>query len=68
MKEATIARIKEAAYYNRSIVIGKYTYKANLNTGDIMRCKTDDIGREWLTWDGRVRSAWEVVDSLCKEV
>lgn len=64
MKQTTIERIKEAAYVNSSIVIGKYTYKANLNTGDVLRCKTDDIGREWIDSEGRRFSAWEVVGHL----
>lgn len=61
MKQSTINRIKIAAYHNQTLAIGKYTYKADLNTGDILRCKTDDIGREWIDNDGSCFSAWEVV-------
>lgn len=64
MTKATINRIRNAAYNRSTVVIGKYTYKADLNTGDVLRCKTDDIGREWIDNEGRRFSAWEVVAHL----
>ena len=59
MKKATIERIINNAAYNRAdTVIGKYTYRFDVNTGVISRCLTDDIGREWIDNDGRVSGAW----------
>ena len=61
MTKATIERIRNSY---TPVVIGKYTYKVNLNTGEILRCKTEDIGREWIDNEGRRFSAWEVVAHL----
>ena len=46
---------------NRNTIIGAYTYTRNLYTGEILRCKTDDIGREWIDWQGNRFDAWCVV-------
>ena len=61
MKKSTIGRIIDNTNDRRATVIGRYTYKADLNTGEILRCKTEDLGREWLQPDGAQTSAWEVV-------
>lgn len=61
MKKSTIDRIISNANDRRATVIGRYTYKANLNTGEILRCKTEDLGREWLQTDSTQTSGWEVV-------
>lgn len=61
MTKATIERIRNSY---TPVVIGKYTYKADLNTGVIIRCKTEDIGREWIDNEGRRYSAWVVVAQL----
>lgn len=66
MKQCTIERIKEAAYANSTLVIGKYTYKADLNTGNILRCKTENINRQWITNEGQAVSDWQVVAHLTK--
>lgn len=60
LSKATIERIRNSY---TPVVIGKYTYKVN-GYGDILRCKTDDIGREWIDNEGRHYSAWEVVAHL----
>lgn len=60
MKETTIKRLKE----NGKIVIGRYTYKLNYNTGDILRCLTEKIGFAWIGFDGERHDGWEVVDHL----
>lgn len=64
MTKTTIDRIRNAAYNRSTVVIGKYTYKADLNTGAILRCKTADVGREWIDNEGRRSSAWVVVAHL----
>lgn len=64
MKTATIERIKRNAENGVDTVIGEYTYTANFWIGSIVRCKTADVGREWLDDLGRIRSGWEVVASL----
>ena len=61
MKDTTIKRIIKAACSNETVKIGSYTYKANLHTGEILRCKTSDIGRMWIDRDGNRTTAWEVV-------
>lgn len=61
MTKATIERIRNSY---TPVVIGKYTYKADFNKGEILRCKTEDIGREWIDKEGNRYSAWEVVAHL----
>lgn len=61
MKKTTIDRITRNAEMNRNTIIGAYTYTRNLYTGEILRCKTDDIGREWIDWQGNRFDAWYVV-------
>ena len=45
MKQKTIDRIIRNTNNARATVIGQYTYFADLNTGNILRCKTEDLGR-----------------------
>ena len=61
MKNETIKRIIKATACNETVTIGAYTYKANLHTGEILRCKTADIGRMWIDSDGNRTTAWKVV-------
>ena len=62
MKQTSIDKIIRNAVENRiDTVIGKYTYRFNVNTGDITRCKTDDIGRMWFDCEGNRCDGWEVV-------
>lgn len=62
MKKSTIERIIRNAVEERiDTIIGKYTYRFNLNTGAISRCLTDDIGRMWIDTDGTRSDAWIVV-------
>ena len=62
MKQTSIDKIIRNAVENRiDTVIGKYTYRFDVNTGDITRCKTDDIGRAWLDYEGNRCDGWEVV-------
>lgn len=57
MKQATIDRIRNS---REVIVIGKYSYSFN-ERGEIIRCKTEDIGRTWIDDNGHQYDAWEVV-------
>ena len=59
MSRNTIDRIVKAE--GRAVVIGRYSYRLNVWTGDIYRALTEDVGRMWITWDGRQVDAWEVV-------
>ena len=68
MKQTTIEKIiREAGNYSdndfgfKGTVIGRYTYRFNVNTGDITRCKTVDIGRMWFDCEGNRCDGWEVV-------
>ena len=58
MKKSTIDRI--ISNYPRTTVIGRHTYKID-PSGEVMRCKTADVGREWLRYDGTICNGWEVV-------
>lgn len=64
MKKETINKIVKNAENGTRTIIGRYTYRADLNTGEIMRCKTEDLGREWLDDMGRFFSAWETVCNM----
>ena len=65
MKQTTIDKIIRNAVENRiDTVIGKYTYRFNVNTGKISRCKTEDIGRMWIDTDGNRSDAWVVVAQM----
>ena len=50
-----------AAAEGRTVKHGRYSYRLNVWTGDIYRALTEDIGRMWITWDGRQVDAWETV-------
>ena len=59
MKESTIRRITNAG--ENGTIIGRYTYRYNVWTGEISRCLTDDVGRQWIDCDGHITNAWVVV-------
>lgn len=73
MKQTTIDKIiretGNGVYSNndfgfKGTVIGRYTYRFNVNTGEIIRCKTEDIGRMWIDADGNRSDAWDVVAQM----
>lgn len=65
MKQTTIDKIIRNAVENRvDTVIGKYTYRFNVNSGKISRCKTEDIGRMWIDNEGTRSDAWVVVAQM----
>lgn len=72
MKQETIEKIiREAGngYSNndfgfRGTVIGRYTYRFNANNGEILRCKTEDIGCMWIDAEGNRSDAWIVVAQM----
>lgn len=61
MKETTLQRIRDNTANGRTTVIGAYTFKVDYLTGDILRAKTEDIGRMWIDHNGNRTTAWEVV-------
>lgn len=61
MKKSTIDRIVKNANNAVYTNIGRYTYTCNLYTGEIQRCKKEDIDRHWIANDGTIFSAWETV-------
>lgn len=61
MKKETIAKIIRNEAEGNNTRIGRYTYRADLNTGDILRCPTEYLGRAWITRDGEQYDAWEIV-------
>jgi hypothetical protein len=61
MKKETIEKIRKNATLNDDTIIGKYTYRVQQWTGNIVRCKTEDIGREWIDDNGSQFDAWETV-------
>lgn len=59
ISQKTYDRIVYNAGYNRTdTVIGRYTYRLNKANGEVRRCKTEDIGREWITADGQQYDGW----------
>ena len=62
MKDSNIKKIIEAAKSNETVEIGDYTYKADLDTGEILRCLTSDVGRVWLDrHTGKYLPSWKVI-------
>lgn len=58
MKQTTIDRIRDS---HKDVVIWKYSYRYDRMTGQILRCKTEDVGRMWIDDDGHQYDAWEAV-------
>lgn len=44
----------------RAVTIGQYAYRLGQD-GQVYRCKTDDVGREWIDANGNRFSAWQHV-------
>lgn len=61
---ALILRIISNYGIGRDTVIGRYTYKVNAWTGDILRSKTADIGRQWIDHDGNRYDSWQIVGHM----
>ena len=63
MTTATINRIRENSVRGLDTVIGAYTYRMaydhNTEVWDIFRARSEDVTREWLTYDGRIVTAWQ---------
>ena len=63
MTTATINRIRENSCKDAKTVIGSYTYCLGWDhtrrEWDIFRAKTEELGREWITSDGQIVSAWK---------
>ncbi len=56
MKQSTVERIQ----LQGKVIIGQYTYKAT-ETGEIIRCKTNEVGRMWIDFEGNQYDGWEKV-------
>lgn len=67
MKNSTIERIWNNSMRGKNTVIGVYTYEIDLNTGEIKRCKTEDINRMWIDHEGKQYDAWETVGTVKHE-
>lgn len=61
MKKEFIGKIMNNAIYGAPTNQGAYTYKANVFTGEIFRCRRGDENREWIANDGNVSGAWTLV-------
>lgn len=61
MKKEFISKIMNNAIYGAATNHGAYTYKANVFTGEIFRCRRGDEEREWIANDGNVSGAWTLV-------
>lgn len=63
MTTATINRIRENSCKGVDTIIGAYSYRLaydyNRECWDIVRAKTEDVSREWITPDGQIVSAWK---------
>lgn len=62
MKAEMRSKILENAAAGRKTVIGRYTYDVSRYDGrTIIRCLTEDIGREWIDSEGNQHDAWQPV-------
>lgn len=59
MKESTIKRITNSG--KNGTIIGRYTYRYNVWTGEISRCLTDNVDLQFIDCDGNITNAWSVV-------
>ena len=61
MKTTFIQSIIENSRCGITTYHGSYAYKANVHTGEILRCRRGDEDREWIDNDGNVFGAWTLV-------
>lgn len=63
MKQSTVNRIISNYSRGKSTYIGVYAYSIQWHPMTskcfIIRCKRDDVGREWLDWEGNIVNGWE---------
>lgn len=64
MTTKTKNRIENNYVRGKHTVIGRYTYTCNLDTGEILRRLTVDVGRAFLDYESHKYDLWEVVDQL----
>lgn len=65
MLKKTVDRIVNNHDIGLKTVIGRYTYSLRFNqesnTFWVVRCKTEDIGRCWILFDGSIVDSWKPV-------
>ena len=66
MKITIRDRLLDRASDDFCVRIGRYYYRADMNTGEIFRCHENDMGRRWVRPDGSQIDGWRVVGSLSK--
>lgn len=59
MKSSTKNRIYRNFLTGSSTIIGRYIYRVNAYTGEILRAKREDTAREWIDDNGTIRGFWE---------
>lgn len=68
MKQSTINRIINNHNNGKATYIGKYVYNLQFHpmAGKcyITRCKRENVGREWLNWEGNVVNGWEWIQPI----
>ena len=66
LKKSTIDKIVKNTANGDMTKIGRYYYKADLYRGYILRCHQDNMGRQWLTYDGLIVDGWKIVAELAR--
>ena len=66
MKKSTKERIAENHDRKKLTYIGRYAYDLQYNSGAhadyIIRCPREDVGREWIGFNGEYINGWEFVE------
>lgn len=57
-------KIMNNAINGKYTVHGKYTYKLCKYTGNIWRCPVGMENREWINFEGEIKTAWKLVDHI----
>lgn len=61
MNKKTVDYIRNYCKSYQHYVRGKYYYKVRESDGAILRCKDDEVGRQWFDHDGNRCDGWKVV-------
>ena len=59
MKSSTKNRIYRNFLIGSATIIGRYIYRVNAYTGEILRAISEDADREWIDDNGTIRGSWE---------
>lgn len=61
MKKTTADFIRNYCLTHTEYARSGYVYRVRSSDGAILRCKAEDVGREWFDHDGNKCDGWAVV-------